>query len=210
MKFILSQVFPDICPACHSCLLEDKVLCTNCLVDLAFIPGPACKICAGLTDSIDLVCSTCQETKRSWQAASSSFLFQGLARELIHRFKFQNDVALTRPLASIAAESLKLQLQDRSFNLVTPVPLHWFREFQRGYNQAELLAKEIASELDIEFRRTMRRRRWTGTQAHLSKSKREANLRNAFFIREKKSIAGSNILLVDDDNAAATSKRSTT
>jgi ComF family protein len=94
--------------------------------------------------------------------------------------------------------SVILSDSEGSFDLVCPVPLHWTRRFTRGYNQAEVIGREVARVLGVPFEpRLLRRVRRTGTQTKLSPEERAANISGAFAVR--KSIASPlQILLVDD------------
>jgi ComF family protein len=83
--------------------------------------------------------------------------------------------------------------------VVIPVPLHWWRHFRRGYNQAEALAAAIAVRLKVEHRPGwLRRVRPTPSQAQLAKSARRTNVRGAFRAARRARLAGRTVLLVDD------------
>jgi len=88
---------------------------------------------------------------------------------------------------------------DRRIDLIVPMPMHWRRRFQRGYNQAELLAWEIAGRtlLPVE-RKAVKRRRATSPQSELSGSARRRNVAGAFQLHRPSRIRGKNVLLVDD------------
>ena len=82
--------------------------------------------------------------------------------------------------------------------LVVPVPLHWRRQLERGYNQADEIARALAAALGLPRVRALRRRRATRPQMDLPREKRGANLRAAFACRAPRRIAGRTVLLVDD------------
>jgi ComF family protein len=88
--------------------------------------------------------------------------------------------------------------RDQRFDLIIPVPLHWRRRFQRGFNQAALLAARVARRYAVPVVVAVRRRRATATQAGLSNAKRRANVAGAFEVRRPRAVAGRRILLVDD------------
>jgi ComF family protein len=85
---------------------------------------------------------------------------------------------------------------DATFDAVVPVPLHWRRFWQRGFNQAAQLGKGIARRRNLRFSRLLVRSRWTGSQASLSNTDRRANIAGAFRVRG--SVKGLRILLIDD------------
>ena len=79
---------------------------------------------------------------------------------------------------------------------IIPVPLHPFRHFQRGYNQADVIASRLGS---TRLLRPIKRLRNTPTQTHLhSHEKRIENLRHAFSLTDPESIAGQRVLVIDD------------
>src|SRR5690606_38207704 len=85
--------------------------------------------------------------------------------------------------------------------LVIPVPLHWLRRWQRGFNQAELIGEELARHLRIPLdTRVCQRSKRTPSQKGLSRTERQENLRKAFFIQQKSAdkIHGKCVALLDD------------
>ena len=89
---------------------------------------------------------------------------------------------------------------DESFDAVVAMPLHWRRRLQRGFNQAELLASQIARKRNLPVLHAVRRVRATRTQTGLTNAKRRDNVRGAFRVESDKrpEIDGRRILLVDD------------
>jgi ComF family protein len=103
------------------------------------------------------------------------------------------------PLAKPLGEMLASAVPDGlTFDLVVPMPLHWRRKWQRGFNQSELLAKAMARHYHIPLARPVSRRRATRPQAGLTHAKRRQNVSGAFHVRRRGSVAGLRILLVDD------------
>jgi ComF family protein len=122
---------------------------------------------------------------------------EGYGRELIHRLKYRQEPELARPLGILAADGWRRSgapLPD----FFAPMPLHWLRHLQRGYNQAALLAEIIGAETGVPVRQVLRRNRRTRAQARLD---REARLRNpvgAFSVPRKAICENRSIVLVDD------------
>jgi len=81
---------------------------------------------------------------------------------------------------------------------IVPVPLHWWRRLQRGYNQAEALAKGLSRSLDLRVRQPLRRIKATDRLAHKTASDRMDAMRQAFRARLDPGLKGRTILLVDD------------
>src|SRR6185369_279610 len=75
---------------------------------------------------------------------------------------------------------------------------HWRRRWQRGFNQAELLARETARRCGLPMVNAVRRTRSTATQAGLSNARRRQNVAGAFRVSKRGAIAGRRVLLIDD------------
>jgi len=119
--------------------------------------------------------------------------------EWVQQLKFSRATALRVMLARLLL--LKLLTKRRQqplprIDLVLSVPLHRRRAWQRGYNQAALLAKPLARWLGCEYREGLRRVRHGAVQHALSARARKSNLRGAF--RLEMAVRGRHILLIDD------------
>jgi ComF family protein len=127
---------------------------------------------------------------RSWAA------FGGKVRNALHRLKYRRDVslgeALSRPLSDY------LQQLEWPIDLVLPVPLGTQRLAERGYNQAELLARPLALASGVRFRtNALWRSRETRSQVGLSANLRRENVAQAFRARPE-CVEGRKVLIVDD------------
>jgi ComF family protein len=88
--------------------------------------------------------------------------------------------------------------RDCGFDVVVPMPMHWFRRWQRGYNQAELLAKPVARYTGLRCDRVLKRVRLGKRQAGLGATARRTNLQGAFRVVRPDRVKGKRILLIDD------------
>ena len=133
----------------------------------------------------------------NFDAAYSYGAYEGTLRELIHLFKYDGIAPLAKPLGDLMAAALPTHLR---FDVIVPMPLHWLRHWRRGFNQSELLAKEVSRRLGIPVVKAVRRKRSTSTQTGLSPHQRRLNVAGAFAQRRwpEAKIKGSSILLVDD------------
>jgi ComF family protein len=102
---------------------------------------------------------------------------------------------LARPLGKFMNRALPV---DAAFDVAVPVPLHWRKKLDRGFNQAELLAREVAGHRGIPVSRALRRRKAGAVQASLSLAERRRNVAGVFELTTKPEIAGKRILLIDD------------
>lgn len=120
-----------------------------------------------------------------------------MLRDLIHLLKYGKVKTLADPLAELLSAALP---RDERFDALTPVPLHWRRQWQRGFNQSEALAGALSRRTGIPTIRALRRVRPTAAQAGLSNAGRRRNVAAAFASRERSRelLAGKRILLIDD------------
>ena len=141
-------------------------------------------------------CALCRSGLRGFDAAYCYGSYEGALRELIHLYKYGRVQTLAKPLGDLLAAALP---REERFDAVTPVPLHWRRQWQRGFNQSELLARTMAARCGIPVVPALRRVRATLTQAGLSNTRRRQNVDTAFECRRgARALAGKRILLIDD------------
>jgi ComF family protein len=200
---LFSLFLPDDCRVCGNALTEVSRIpvCRRCLEEPQ--PLSAEYFCAACRTPFqnrsplgeDGRCTLCRLGLRGFDAAYCYGAYEGTLRELIHLFKYGRIRTLARPLGERLASAIPW---DQRFDLIVPVPLHWRRRFQRGFNQAALLAASVARRYSTPVVAAVRRRRSTAPQAGLSNSKRRANVAGAFLVRRPQVVAGRRILLVDD------------
>jgi ComF family protein len=120
-------------------------------------------------------------------------------RDATLRMKSAAGEGLADAMGRVLAETVCPRLKDAGIELVVPVPLHWRRQWVRGYNQAAALAREFAHELNAEFApRVLRKVRHTPQQFQPSAAARRENVKGAFRAGPGARLAGRCVLLVDD------------
>ncbi|MGH2424882.1 MAG: ComF family protein [bacterium] len=193
----LDLVFPPACQVCRS--PGTFPLCTACRYGFRLVRPPICQKCGKPLrgpDDLEFTCIPCRHRKLHFVAARAAGIYDGTLREAIHALKFRGRRGLAAPLGSLMAERIagaRLPLAQ----VVIPVPLHRRRLRERGYNQSELLAAEIANRFGLLVRSdVLVRRQATEAQSGLTLDDRRANVRGAFFAAC--SIDGQTVLLVDD------------
>lgn len=199
LKQLAAYFFTYTCPSCDSFEYDfaKEPLCSKCMEQLKFIQKPFCHGCGTELDGVLDLCSKCISAEtRPWAHAISVFHMKGLGSNLVHRFKYNNCFELGRPLASLAAQAVRDHSID--VDVIVPVPLHWRRQFLRGYNQSEVIAKQLSRELKIPTEKLIARHKHTKQQAKLDKTERENNLIDAFSVIKGANCKKRSILLVDD------------
>ena len=174
-------------------------ICNSCHGKLTYLRPPFCRGCGGTVDGVLDICRECVNSLRPWRKAYSVFEFDGLVRTMIHKFKYHGNVALCRFFMHVVYSQLMKAKDKQNYQLIVPVPLHWFKKLTRGYNQTELLACELSKITGIPYFNMLNRNKWTKPQARLDRLRRRKNLKNAFIIK-KNGIKSQKkfILLIDD------------
>jgi ComF family protein len=141
------------------------------------------------------LCGLCRHGLRGFDAAYCFGAYEGKLRDLIHLYKYGRLQTLARPLGDFMAAALP---RDERFDAIVPVPLHWRRQWQRGFNQSERLALTLSRRTAIPVIKALRRVHSTAMQAGLSNTARRLNVSTAFSCRRPDAVAGKRILLIDD------------
>ncbi len=192
---ILDVLFPPRCAACQG-LLEPRErpaallpLCFACAESLTPI-DQGCRLC-GLPGEREL-CHACQEEPPPFDRARAVYLYGAAIADVLHRFKYEDHPELARPLADRMA-AIELSVPE----VVAPVPLHAKRRRSRTYDQALLLARELAAVRGWRFAPALlERTRATGRQVGRRRDERARNVAGAFRVRGQ--VQGRAVLLVDD------------
>ena len=121
-----------------------------------------------------------------------------LLRRAIHTFKYRRIPGLGEKLQQLLTEGFMKHIAPRRDACVCPVPLHWSREYWRGFNQAEILARSLAERTGLPLCALLRRIRPTGHQARRRRDARWSAVRGAFALNPNPNPLPFTIYLVDD------------
>ena len=180
---IIDVVFPpDItCIMCGNEVNNSEFcLCDDCEGSLQRCEK-VCEVCGTPVRSEAHFCVVCSENKRLFDYARAPLVYKDNVIRAVHNFKYNGNKYLARPFAKIMLSSYnELKSLVGGFDLIVPIPLHKTKLKKRGFNQAELLAKEVSLQTD------------------LSKSERKLNLENAFDLLDKSKVKNKNVLIIDD------------
>lgn len=181
-------------PRCVGCGQEGVFLCDACQAALPRLTPPYCPRCAEPTAGG--LCDRCRATPLALDGVRALFRFEGTVREAIHQLKYRNFRALAPELGRLLAQHL--QSNSVPGAALVPVPLHPSRLRERGYNQAELLARQVGrlSGLPVRTDLLVRARR---SAPQVSLANREARARNAEGAFEcVGDVSGMAVIVVDD------------
>lgn len=200
---------PRRCIVCHRHLtLRERFLCLQCLADLPFTHFWQ----MSHNPMADKFNGTIQRSlpadgpleRYAYAAALFFYNSESGYRRIPRHLKYEGGVESGRYFGRMLGERLAESDQFADVDCIVPVPLHWLRCWRRGYNQAEVIARAIASAWPAQTApevRTdvLRRRRRTRTQTRLSLEAKALNVRGAFAVRPGSDVrAPRHILLVDD------------
>lgn len=119
--------------------------------------------------------------------AAALFFYRGDYKVLTQELKYNAEIPLGCYLAGILGRKLSGSGLFGDVDVVIPVPLHWWRRYRRGYNQAEVIAAGVAKELGAALDTAiLYRRRYTRSQARLDVGRKEANVSGAFAVRAER------------------------
>lgn len=189
-------LYPPVCLICGDRGQDYIDCCSGCMRELP-VAADRCLRCAlTLPRTLDH-CGRCVRSPPHYEAACAAYRYENPVSGLIHRFKFSGDLAAGRMLAALTALRLAAQGASRP-DLMVPVPLHFRRRMQRGFNQSELLCRDLSRHLrGLPWCPGLSRRRATASQSELPSAGRRGNVRGAFRVRRIPSGTRS-VALVDD------------
>lgn len=203
-------LLPRTCLACGRRLdVHEKQLCIYCKADLPYTyywTRPHNPMADRLNECIQRHLSEktteAADTAEPYAYAAALFFYKSGSgyREITKALKYHGNTVAGRYFASILASRLSESEQFSDVDLVVPVPLHWTRQWQRGYNQAAVIAKVVADGLkhaEMEPR-LLRRGRRTKTQTKLNIDEKSRNVSGAFQVRKQPEFYPRHILLIDD------------
>jgi ComF family protein len=190
------------CAACDATLERplDSPVCADCWRSVRALSPPWCARCGDQLPAWRApgpLCARCRRTAPRITIARSGGVHDGSLRAIVHAFKYTPCRALAAPLAALMTAAGPDVLAGA--DAVVPVPLHPLRAWQRGFNQAD----DLARALGLPVWRVLRRTGHGPPQAGLPASRRHANVRTAFALRRRHAwrrprLRNSIVVLVDD------------
>ena len=189
LKAVVGLLLPRVCTVCGRKLnLDEEHLCLHCWAELPLTHfwerrhnEMADKFNRLLESGIDHYLTEGRLERYAFAAALFFYDGTGNYRHITHRLKYQGDIQLGRYFGKLLGLKLKKSKQFADIDLVIPVPLHWTRWWKRGYNQAEIIAQEVADTLGVYIRTDiLKRRRRTRTQTKMTPEEKSRNVSGAF------------------------------
>ena len=185
--------FPHTCCCCGDTLLNsENQICTDCIFHLP------------LTNFVNMVNNPVE--KKLWgrariEAATSLLFFskKGNVQKILHEIKYKNNIKLAHLMGNQLGFELKKSNRFNDIDIIIPVPLHYKKQKQRGYNQSEEIAKGIAKHFEKEINtHSLIKTTYNKSQTKEKRFNRWINVSENFSVINPNDIENKHILLVDD------------
>lgn len=207
LPLILDFLLPRTCIVCGRRLNSSEThICLPCIGDMPYTRFFRTR-CNAMSEQFNTLIQKDIESSTGFPAeryayASALFFYRPESgyREITHQLKYHGNIAAGRYFGKILGHELAATERFKDVDIVIPVPLHRSRKRARGYNQAEIIAAEIAPQLGALLRcDILRRTRRTDTQTSLGIKEKAANVQDAFTATAPAETSGiRHILIVDD------------
>ncbi len=189
-KAFLDLFYPDFCLGCGK---RGVILCPDCERKIVRIKNP-CQTCGAPQEG--RVCWHCKDLRLYFDGARAYGLYEGLLRDLIHRFKFRGEIAVGEKLWGLIGKALPSYWD---IDCITTVPSHKGSLKERGFSTSALLGAGVAHALSLPFYPDLLTwRREVKRQIGLGREERFLNVRGAVKCLSPKDVKGKRFLLVDD------------
>jgi len=197
---ILDFALPPRCPGCAGIIREPHRFCLDCWSALTFLGDPCCARCAlpfDYGDGAEMLCGNCLARPPAYDRLRAAVAYGEISRSVALKLKYGGRPGLAETLARL----MQRHLDPAGAPLLVPVPLHRWRIWRRGYNQAALIAAALARRAGLEARLDLIARvKATPVLRGLAPSERSEAVRGAFRIgkRDGAAVRGRTVVLVDD------------
>lgn len=181
---ILNLIFPNVCGFCNK--INNNSLCKCCEFSLQKY-------------EINCIKDYTHDKQKYFDYLFCALKYENTVREKIIQYKFNENSYLYKTFAKIIIKNEKIYRFLKLYDIIIAVPMHKNKKAVRGYNQSELIAREIAKQMELCFEKdVLIKTKNTEVQSTLTKTQRTHNVKNAFFIADTTKIKDKKVILVDD------------
>ena len=199
VKGIADAIYPKTCPFCDRIIKREQDICVECYSKLRYIEEPYCKKCGKQLHKQEVeYCYDCATSIHIYKKGMAVFAYNDMVSKSIYRFKYHNRRYYAKAYGYAMAKRCGEMIKSWQPDVLIPVPIHSKKMQKRGYNQAELIARELSALINIPIdNRCLRRTRHTKAQKELNRNERKKNLEKAFKISSNV-VEYKKIVLIDD------------
>lgn len=194
---IINIIFPARCVYCRAYLLKNNILCLDCKYRIVLNKNIFCGKCGSKRYKVEGVC----HKDYYFQVASASRYEDPILREVIYALKFEYIQSASEFLAALLFIYIKkARIDPNKYNVIIPMPLSSRRLKERGFNQSELIAKNLSLRVGLAVDTTsLKRCHYAPPQSGMPSYKmRFKNIQGAFNINNKDALKGKKVILIDD------------
>ncbi|MCI8408409.1 MAG: ComF family protein [Lachnospiraceae bacterium] len=187
-EVLINMVYPPRCPLCGAIIKESKRLaCDSCYKELEYVEEPRCKCCSkAIEDEEAEYCYDCSRKEFYFESGIALWNYSSQMKKSLAMFKYQNRKEYGKFYGEEFVRVYGDVLKSLEPDALIPVPVHWTRYIERGYNQAAIIANQIGKRIQIPVVEDfLVRTKKTIAQKHLDDKGREQNLQGAFAVSEK-------------------------
>jgi ComF family protein len=213
LRPIVDYALPPRCPGCGVIVADDRQFCLDCWASLSFLDGPCCVACSiplpAALPGMDMQCGACLAKPPPFSGAPAALAYGAIARTVALRLKYGRRLGHARLMAGLMVRHMPEPASDCALLLI-PVPLHRWRIWTRGFNQAALIADHLSRLSQVPHDRTLLvRRKATASLRGMNRREREKTVAGAFALAAggKERLLGQHIVLIDDVHASGATLR---
>lgn len=199
---VLNLMFPKYikCMFCGDELNQNayNYTCENCLNSLPFIKNPCERCGSSMNENQVGVCLKCKRKNYSFSLAKSVFEYDGEAKSVIHRLKYNSRLYLAEYMVNYLVDVYSTW--NVFPDIITCVPLFETKEKQRGFNQSKVIAEKFSEKVKVPFYDLCVKSVETDSQTSLNTNERMENIKDSFVFKKeyKRTIKNKTILIIDD------------
>ena len=204
LQNLLDWLYPPTCIACgqiiplHLPQPRSMLLCGKCQTLFSPVAPPLCHTCGVPTARPVPRCVSCFGKERHFTTNRAAFLYDDLMRDMMHELKFRQNKQIAHSLGKLWATHLAGTFTCEKDTYLTPLPLHPKKQRERGFNQAEILARRLSETLGIPCVHALTRTVDTPPQSGLHPRQRIENVQDAFAVADGISPRGNTYIVIDD------------
>ncbi len=191
--FILWLFFTKRCRYCDVIITKDEELCETCKAELPRISGEKCKFCGAGKNRC-----TCKKHSMNYDGITAPFYYEKGVKQGLKLFKFDSKTYFANRFAEDMAECIKTDFVDIKFDFVCFVPFTLTQKIERNYNSSELIAEQVANELNIPLQNALVKLFNVKTQHNMEIAQRKGNVHGIYDVKNGFDIKGKTVLLIDD------------
>lgn len=191
-NLVAGIVFPEFCLGCGQ---RGEWFCEECASSAKFTkPLDYCIVCLRYSKKLGALCKNDKASLHLTGLMSAFDFSSDHVKKTIYAIKYESAYAAIENISQKAYQILQPALNNKKFDSIVPIPLSFWRQKERGYNQSQLIGEYLGKKINTPLNLSLVKTKETDSQADLNRVDRESNLVGAFKVKK---ISG-RVLLIDD------------